>query len=125
MDDQLITIETAILSREKGFDIPTTECFDISVPEPHTVSTTVKINWNSKDDELYSRPTQSLLNRWLRKNHKIHVKISEWELEKWYFYIRDGRGEVVKELRIILDEWEFSSYEDALEAGLKEGLKII
>ena len=72
--------------------------------------------------------TLNEIQKWLRETYKIHIDIVHWELEKWYFYIKDGRTSPVKTIKIEIkenDKWEFKYYEQALEAGLYEALKLI
>jgi len=92
MTDQLITFETAKLSKEKGFDLI-----------------------NHLKNGL--PPTQSLLQKWLRENHNIHIVISP------------TMGAIIVELLNPALTWGSippqKSYEEALEAGLIEALKLI
>ena len=86
---------------------------------------------NDKSDTRYNyislRPTQSLLQKWLREVHKLHVNIIMYEY--WY-----------PEVEIINDRAEsyphpnyeypngkvdYETYEEALEIGLQEALKLI
>jgi hypothetical protein len=154
MQEQLIKFETAKLAKEKGFCI---ELYDFyyqskSNAKPYITQgieyqsdKNCKWDWNLNGGEsgmltkvipypnnvhgiYHSAPTQSLLQKWLREVHKIHIDIKEWELINWYFYIKDGRTSPVKNIRIKIDDntkWEFDSYEEALEIGLQEGLKLI
>ena len=136
MEETLITFETAKLAKEKGFDIPCENFYveyldddvvDLFNYEEQRGSGFAELYRNNKESK-FSAPTQSLLQKWLREVHKIHVDIKEWELTYWYFYIKDGRTSPVKNIRIKIDEdskWEFDSYEEALEVGLLEGLKLV
>jgi hypothetical protein len=150
MEETLITFETAKLAKEKGFNVGVNQSYiiykesynydddpnhresykvnDIEINSHYHVNNHKGIDLSNELYEAYSAPTQSLLQRWLRDVHKIHVDIKEWELIYWYFYIKDGRTSPVKDIRIKIDEdskWEFDSYEEALEVGLLEGLKLV
>lgn len=93
MEDQLITFETAKLAKEKECPLIKTRLNIIISPVP----------------------TQSLLQKWLREVHNIHITI-------WY-------NELTKKYRIDtpedLNESEYESYENALEIVLQEILKLI
>jgi len=71
MEDQIITFETAILAKEKGFDIPTRLCY--------AGKDSIALPYNSGNDyyknnhDYESAPTQSLLQRWLREKFDIIV----------------------------------------------------
>lgn len=77
--------------------------------------------------ELCTAPTQSLLQRWLREVYKIHVSLDNVnvpEKEKWIY-------EINKLPCGVLVLWNketsptFDSYEEALESGLYEALKLV
>lgn len=76
----------------------------------------------------YSAPTQSLLQKWLREAHDINMYIEPiWSDSKkdkteyipWVLYRKDEE--------ILQDEEPryFNTYEEALEIGLQEALKMI
>lgn len=102
MDEQLILSTTLNLAKEKGF-----LCQKLR-PE---------------NDYLEEQPTQSYLQTWLRKKHHLHVHIACSSLVQYFPMIEelqvDGiqmRGPVFK---------IFRTYEEALEFGLDEALKLI
>ena len=144
MQEQLISFETAKLAKEKGFNVPSNS---------HYLYNTVLIEKEYKDDitqinkhiykccfydlpkELlgltdkwaYLAPTQSLLQKWLREEHKIQMLIQH------YTHIKDGElyagfvynpniiycaspGPVIRKAL---------TYEQALEICLQEALKLI
>src|SRR5574344_75318 len=71
IEEQYVSFETAKLAKEKGFDIPTRYGFS---ERRSLVRVDTSDNWN-QDKELYSRPTQSLLARWLREIHNMCVEV--------------------------------------------------
>lgn len=121
MTEQLISSETAKLAKEKGFDW---EC---------------KINYckHYKDFEYYltdtetyyehwdysskiAAPTQSLLQKWLRDVHGIHILIDR-DFDTWtaMIYTINTGNKHIKSLFL------FPTYESALEKGLFKALKLI
>ena len=140
MKDTRITFETAKLAKEKGFnervhyfykvksenDIELYGCtrkqlvgFKGHVPIYHKVRDyhTNKEKLNAK---LYrcSAPTQSLLAKWLREEHNIHLiayKNINIDGYDWCFITTDG----------ITNINSYKTYEDAYEIGLQEALKLI
>jgi hypothetical protein len=86
--------------------------------------------------ESVGRPTQSLLQKWLRDEHNIDIQVicnhSE-KLGKHYLlgiiYIINNQVEsfIIKETDVNIDYVNkmFITYEEALEIGLYESLKLI
>lgn len=117
MKDELITFKTAVLAKEKGFNEVCQKSY-IGTPAVQTSDINHK---NTDYIHRCSAPTQSLLQRWLREVHNIFVSCS-------YDHIKcDGTyfiwyGVMAKSCD---SEHGFKSYEEALEAGLQEALKLI
>ena len=103
MKEQLISIETAKLAYEKGFT-------DFHAPMPYLIF-----------DDKY-RPTQSLLQKWLREKHNIEV-ISQ--LADDFMYYKYKVSDISKLKEPLLAGFEYDSYESAFENGLKNALRII
>lgn len=127
MEDQIISFETAKLAKEKGFD---EKCSVLTYTNQKDVNYKIPQYRNSKSQNshlsgMITLPTQSLLQRWLREVHNIHIRITPFigggsgidevfEVEILNFY-KD-----LKQIGFVYDK-----YEDALEAGLFEALKLI
>lgn len=84
---------------------------------------------NPKYLETFSAPIQSLLQKWLREVHNIHINgevrwnnFNKKELI-YEFWIKDMRE--VKPSTRVHTEPSILSYEEALEKGLQEALKLI
>lgn len=123
MKEQIVEFNTAKLAKEKGFNL--------YQPNQYSGTNTVLYNYIEATVKLYNdiicAPTQSLLQKWLREVHKIHIQIENVnvpEKEKWIYEImRLPVGVIVlwnEETSLIFD-----TYEQALEIGLQEGLKLI
>ena len=78
---------------------------------------------NTKYFEAYTVTTQSLLQKWLRENHKIDVCVSSWKQGNKILYLNDvhilGKASHF-ELNGATDNWE-----EALEKGLYQALLLI
>ena len=79
-------------------------------------------------EPYYIAPPQSLLQKWLREENNIYVTITEdfYNIDGWYFNIFHGNYTV--HTRITNTELNIPplpKYEDALEFGLVEALKLI
>ena len=108
MKEQLISHKTAELAKEKGF-IWEERVKEYDYKEHHWI--------------LTKFPTQSLLQRWLREEHDIHVEIRviydtadySWSIIKINPY--DVGNNSVYDRKL--------SFKEALEKGLQEALKLI
>jgi hypothetical protein len=110
MQEQLILFETAKLAKKKGFKV---EGYYLEDIEKYT-----------EDTLNYELPTQSLLQKWLREQHKINA-ISEPLL--------DGK-EIVYQFKVYsfsikkrknFGDFYYKTYEDCLEAALLQALNLI
>ena len=124
MDEQLISFETAKLAKEKGFKIPTPVMY-----KGNEKSYGHNNEWGIDEQRLdgkfpyrnqqwYSIPTQSLLAKWLREEHNIHLiayKNINIDGYDWCFITTDG----------ITNINSYKTYEEAYEIGLQEALKLI
>lgn len=84
--DELISFETAKLAKEKGFDVECERYFD------ETGGMWTYNNWgDGLRDGAYWRPTQSLLQKWLREKYNIEVISQRADDYIWYKYRIDSR----------------------------------
>lgn len=117
MKEELISFETAKLANSKGFK------FDYNLVNTLYYRRSDKIlidkSYHSPDD--YAAPTQSLLQKWLREVHNIHVTpyISDISVDIYGCSIK-WHDNAYKEQFV-----KGNIYEKALEVGLKEALKLI
>lgn len=136
MEEQLISLETAKLAKEKGFNIPIyyhysenpiNDLILLAEPDdPQSGQGWVLENYNKKGYifNKWSAPTQSLLQKWLRDNYTIHIAIYPLVNKGWCGDIREFNGSFY--ITNISNEFEaYNTYEQALEEGLQEALKLI
>jgi hypothetical protein len=158
MQNEIITLETAKLAKEKGFNIPVTNyinpdgVFDCVKPTTYNddgddnydideLGGTILQDYNNVEIDIgeietwgcyfnengikenYSAPTQSLLQRWLREKHNLDVIVLPKLKDLGKFY----GGYVDKNDQQINHSYgsNFKTYEEALEEGLYEALKLI
>lgn len=130
MQETLITFETAKLAREKGLDISCPFYYQIINLVPSLVEF---INTNKDGFEEVSCCYQSCLQKWLRDKFFIQIDVVAYYDEeqlplhkdniqkpKGYFFW-NYYDEVFSESKAI----KFETYEEALELGLQESLKLI
>ena len=122
MTDEIINFETAKLAKEKGFDIPCMDFIDIqedkSLVMYYIGDTFEEKLLMAKEFILYFLPTQSLLQRWLRKVHNLNVNVNYYNDKitpiRWTVFI-DTTYIPCKGI----------TYEQALEEGLYNALNLI
>ena len=133
MKEQLISFETAKLAKEKGFNIPTRNFYADFTWKSIEVYSCIEVGYNEFTDSMENNhgfgditliPTQSLLQKWLREVHNIHVIPIPYNISS---------KEIVYRNRIVYfeDNMEQNKYiglgifEQSLEIGLQEALKLI
>ena len=89
------------------------------------------------DNKYYSAPTQSLLLKWLREKHGIHILVIPTITSDWTYktitVTSERDNDVILGIKSVSDlppytevcGEDFRTYEDALENGLIESLKLI
>lgn len=135
MIETIVSLETAKLLKEKGFNEPCLYYFGCDdkgnlIPkcvagiqdcECRTVEDLYIQNNLLLEEELL-QPTLSLAQKWIREKG-IHIGVyanaSGWG---WILTKCGGNGSCIKEIE---DDTFFNTYEDALEEGLKQVLKLI
>ena len=129
IEEQFVSFDTAKLLKEAGFDVPCTWQY---TEGKRIWSVGYPYNFN-QDEFGYSRPTQALAARWLREVHGIHVVITEEAYTNGINYL----WQVLIYNPLSVDCWdnkstgmygdngEYKTYEGALEAGLREAIKLI
>ena len=125
MEDTRVTFETAKLAKEKGFyqepnrrKVP---YYNYKGEFNGDVTDFLRKYLREEDTsevESVSAPTQSLLAKWLREEHNIHLiayKNINIDGYDWCYITTDG----------ITNINSYKTYEEALEAGLQAALKLI
>lgn len=120
MKDELISYETAVLAKEKGFN---------EFCEYYITESSVEYQEGAAFKNEYgyvTAPTQSLLQRWLREVHYIVVE-SNYKCvnDRWAFYFNLMIMGYTSWLTFDTDLKGFTTYEEALEEGLKQALNLI
>lgn len=138
IEESLISFETAKLAKEKGFCelvcwyyYP--DAFKIN-NNPRLIADGIDKDRNTtyydgrsngnilnlwkpnenKSGAFISAPTQSLIQKWLREVHNIDVRVAN--KYRYYHLVKDQQ---------YFDRTTYDTYEQALEVGLLEGLKLI
>lgn len=135
--EQYVSFETAKLLKEAGFDSPTRGIYrtnrtgDHSFAEYNMKQTVDDLSWNAKDGFQYEylAPTQSLAASWLREVHHLNVYacfdyVCFDDGERKWFFMRENT--MINDYTSVYSSIiSYDSYEQALEAGLRETIKLI
>jgi uncharacterized lipoprotein YajG len=113
MQEQLITLETAKLAKEKDFNCKQYLSLDNENPK------NLNSNYNpARYQPWFYNITQSLLQKWLREKHDIEIYVRSsvdlYNKKYWTTFLPNG-----------CLENKNNTYEEALEIGLQEALKLI
>jgi hypothetical protein len=115
MEDEFITFEIAKLAKEKGFVLKT------GINYYSDKENDMAMSYDLNNINHYPCETQSLLQRWLREIHGLHI----------HLYFIDhilGYNSIITNLKTntkLFKSKPFIKYEQALEEGLYEALKLI
>lgn len=129
MKDKVIDFETAKILYTKDFKELINGCYqNFESNDGKKIGDFLPMtNINNQFGELFSAPTQSLLQKWLREIHNIfiEVKLDQTSAPKFvveiYQYSYFGNYNKVNQ-----KDWSlYRTYEEALEKGLMEGLNLI
>ena len=142
IEESYVSFDTAKLLKEAWFEEMVNSCFmyDDKADEYEyefvngyaIVKKALRDNYNGYENTI-SRPTQALAARWLRETHGIHVVITEEAYTNGINYL----WQVLIYNPLSVDCWdnkstgmygdngEYKTYEGALEAGLREAIKLI
>lgn len=122
MKDKLIEFETAKLAKEKKFNEVVQAAFTESGKERYVQH---RNKWGMRNVFSYSRPSQSILQKWLRESHNLHIglQVHQFGFGFMYSIIDLKKCECVKLLTGGPNK-KFT-FEQALEEGLQEALKLV
>ena len=151
MKEQLVEFSTAKLAKEKGFGLGENDycqlpyyynlegklndikdnLFKRDISTTHLGALTLDnveigiLFMDNSLDEYTLAPTQSLLHRWLREVHNLHIWLQPLGYKMQYdVYIEHIDDWKKGEENTCVGE-DFNTYEKALEKGLQEALKLI
>lgn len=124
--EEICTYEVCKLAKEKGFDWMPSMYFHSGVESDLRVVGVNGANPNKIPHSPHiSCPTQSLLQRWLRKEKALHTQITLWE-KGWYYDIwafEYYEEEKEYSAKMLHQSSDFTTYELALEDALKYALE--
>lgn len=129
MTEELVTLETAKLLKEKGFVWKCEHLIDrnkviTKYDLPQSMSCCTEI-----DDEPveFLCPTLYIAQKWLRETKNIHICVYNCACGYGYEISKADNGTHIASsaYKGTNDGGEWDSYEEALESGIQEALKLI
>jgi len=144
----IITFKTAKLAKDKGFNLNSQAFYGCDDPVSGESNKLILRDWEKwinfgKEDStqdgtaIYSAPTQSLLQKWLREVHGIHIVIIPTVTSYWTYktltVLSERDNDIIKGIKSVSDlppydnvcGEDFSTYELALEDALQKSLILI
>ena len=137
MEDTIVSFEVAKLAKDKGFtDVVGVfrgkHYYNYKGGLDADQMDYLKAYVRQEDTSLMeaiAAPTQSLLRKWLREKHSLYILLEETEtlsLDSGIgFYYKIIKVKDKEHLRLDYSMYFYKTYEEALEVGLKEGLRLI
>ena len=142
MEDQIVSLETAMILKEKGFNEPCCRFYEddelYKLAYYHGDGTGFVRNNSPINDMMYceemqcTAPTQSLAQKWLREVHHITFNANPHSDNDEIIYVVTIKVISIKkhiDFNVMMTTSNkaimFKTYEDAIEAGLKYCLKSI
>lgn len=139
--EEIINFDTAKLAKSKGLEIVADLWGEYTYYKSDGLRGKAnKIGYQERytyeKGELYPCVSQGMLQKWLRDNHAIEIspRATFGSTQSYVCFvnrdiIRDGEladmGEIGRNSGVLLDHKLYDTYEEALEEGLLEGLKLI
>lgn len=122
MIEELVTLETAKLLKEKGFNEYCKNVIDVDSILRETLYRTN----DNLPKQCFSLPTQSIAQKWLREIKKLHITIYNSASGYTYDISKADMGTVLYCFpEGPNDGGNWNTYEEALEAGIIKALKLI
>lgn len=124
MTEELVTLETAKILKEKGFN---EYCKDIIREDNGRMMQSVFRTNKDLPKGAYSRPTQSIAQKWLRETKNLHISIIRNACGYGYDICKADNGTHITDgiFKGPNDGGQWDTYEEALEVGIQEALKFI
>lgn len=122
MTEELVTLETAKLLKEKGFNEYCKNVIDVDSILRETLYRTN----DNLPKQCFSLPTQYIAQKWLREIKKLHITIYNSASGYTYDISKADMGTVLYCFpKGPNDAGNWDTYEEALEAGIIKALKLI
>ncbi len=115
IEEAYVSFETAKLLKEKGFDEICNWYYKIDrllIYIPNVVCSVAYSSLSADSRELFPRPTQQLVMRWLREVHSIFIELHHYDYPGaqfvWYIWGKNN-----------YEPQRANTYEEAVEEAIK------
>lgn len=125
MNEDFVTFKQAKTLKKLGFGLKTYAFYN---KEGNLYSSDNPDYWNDEIWHEFSAPTLAQVQKWLREELGIEINSSYDMIAKngWFYYCNDLSKDIWKEgFNILANEKFYSTYEQALSAGLDKVLELI
>ena len=122
MEEQLIESETAIIAKEKGFDVNCDKGY-----YKHETEDQIMLLWKngeSEEPDCGNAPTQALLQKWLRENKDIDVLCGTEMINREEMY-QFSITHKTKAIFPAVTLYPAFNFEAGFEIALREALKLV
>lgn len=121
MTEKFVTLETEKMLRKKGFN----EYCRFVIGEDRVVSDII-LSWNLSPNK-FPAPIQSIAQKWLRETKNIHICVYNCACGYGYEISKADNGTHIASstYKGTNDGGKWDTYEETLEAGIRESLKLI
>ena len=129
IEEKFVSFDTARMLKEAGFEANLKTMYVEEEKDEWAFwdSGAKRSDYNYFDDTI-ACPTQALAARWLREKHRIVVDVTfippSVDGDEWQYFIGE-MDDMVWEGDFESSDRKYSTYEEALEAGLQEAIKLI
>lgn len=126
MKEGLVTFKTAKLLKEKGFDERTLYGYQNN-GMLYCNADRIAISYNSLPIYQICAPIQSFAQKWLRETNNLHIAIIRNACGYGYDICKADNGTHITDgvFDGPNDGGQWDTYEEALEVGIQEALKLI
>lgn len=128
MKEEFVTLETARLLKERGFNEAVFTFYESKCAEGdlELFESYEAENFNANIDYL-SAPTQPIAQKWLREAKNLHITIIRNACGYGYDICKADNGTHITDgiFDGPNDGGQWDTYEEALEVGIQEALKLI
>lgn len=130
MTEELVTLEIAKLLKEKGFKEDVSVFYELVCKEgSYEYELFESYDAQNYNASVYSfsAPTQYIAQKWLRKTKNLHIEIYRNTCGYGYAIVKADSGTWMEDdnTKGPNDGGKWDTYEEALEAGIQEALKLI
>lgn len=122
MNEDYVSLEVAKLLKENGFNW---YCRALYAPNSEVLSHSLGVS-NTYDVDVYAAPTLYMAQKWLRDEKDIHIMIDACA-SGYYAVLWKTNGTFIKTLvdKGPNDGGVWDTFEEALQTGILEALKLI